>query len=362
MRLAVLASGDVHTAKWVNSFAGAGHEVHLIVQEPVWEEIRARVHLLPFRRPWGGVLNAPSLRALLEGIRPDLLHVHGASLDGLLGRLSGFHPALLSVLGGDVFVFPARSPLHRRLFRGNLDFYDALGSTSQAMADKLREIHPGAGPVRVTPFGVDSSAFRPVPGLRERGLVTIGAVKSLHPNYGLDTLLRAFALARERARAFLASSGLGLRLRIFGRGPQLRELQGLASSLGIAGDVEFAGFVLNRAVPEKLNAMDVFANLSRSESFGVSVVEASACGLPVVASSAGGLPEVVRHAETGFLVEPGNPESAAEALSRLVCDGDLRARLGVAGREFVRSRFEWKDCVRTMEALCAHAASKGRRR
>lgn len=168
MRLAVLASGDIHQAKWINSFAQAGHEVHLIAQDPAEEDVRAQVHILPFRRPWGGVLNAWSLRRLLKKIAPDLLHVHGASLDGMLGRLSGFHPSVVSVMGNDVCVFPHASRLTRRILVDNLKYYDWIGSTSEYLAKQILQFLPGEKKLTITPFGVDTRIFAPNPAGRDR--------------------------------------------------------------------------------------------------------------------------------------------------------------------------------------------------
>jgi glycosyltransferase involved in cell wall biosynthesis len=64
-----------------------------------------------------------------------------------------------------------------------------------------------------------------------------------------------------------------------------------------------------------------------------------AFGLPVVATKAGGLPEVVEDGVTGILVPPGDSKALGDALLRLLLDPDLRARMGQAGRERVRSEF-----------------------
>jgi glycosyltransferase involved in cell wall biosynthesis len=114
--------------------------------------------------------------------------------------------------------------------------------------------------------------------------------------------------------------------------------------------VQFVGAVAHAQVPEQLHSFDIFAAASRldSESFGVAVIEASACGLPVVVTRAGGLPEVVRRGETGLVVERENPAALAEALQRLIDDPTLRARLGAAGRAHVQACYEWDTSVQTM--------------
>jgi len=91
--------------------------------------------------------------------------------------------------------------------------------------------------------------------------------------------------------------------------------------------------------------------LSDSESFGVAIIEASACGVPVVVSNAGGLPEVVVDEQTGFIVPRNNPKEAAERFLRLLRNLQLRKEMGNAGRQFVLENYEWKENADRMECL-----------
>jgi glycosyltransferase involved in cell wall biosynthesis len=64
-----------------------------------------------------------------------------------------------------------------------------------------------------------------------------------------------------------------------------------------------------------------------------------AAGIPVVSSAVGGMPESVRDGENGLLVRPADPAALADAIDRLLCDPDLRRRLGERGRAIVESEF-----------------------
>src|SRR5690606_27747728 len=141
---------------------------------------------------------------------------------------------LVSVWGSDVYEFPALSPVHRALVRRVVRSADAVASTSAAMA---RQVERVAGPLRragfITPFGVDTDRFRPAAASNTRndGQIVIGTIKTLAHAYGIDTLIDAFALLRQRA------GGEALRLRIVGDGPDRRALELRAAALGDA--VEF---------------------------------------------------------------------------------------------------------------------------
>jgi L-malate glycosyltransferase len=281
----------------------------------------------------------PRVKREIRSFRPDIVHAHFASSNGLLGSLSNFRPLIVSVWGSDVFDFPEISPLHRALLRFNLSRADRILSTSVIMARQTnRFTHK---PVEVTPFGVDIHQFSPMTRVVHPGIV-IGTVKTLEPKYGVEYLLHAFKVLSGR------NPQLTLNLLVVGGGSQREQLETLAARLGIQESVTFTGHVPYREIARWHNMIDVSVFTSESESFGVAAVEASACGNPVVAANVGGLPEVVEHGVTGFIVPPRDPHKTADAIEKLVLDGSLRACMGSAGRERVKKLFNWDDNVSQM--------------
>ncbi|MFS1501790.1 glycosyltransferase [Vibrio splendidus] len=88
-----------------------------------------------------------------------------------------------------------------------------------------------------------------------------------------------------------------------------------------------------------LDKFDLYAIFSRSESFGVSALEASARGVPVVSSNVGGLPEVVCNDVTGEVLDTNNLDSMALSLSNLLNNEDKRAFLSKNGPGFVENNY-----------------------
>jgi len=361
VRIAHLSVGDVFSAKWTASQAQDGHEVHLITQEEPLEQPGPLVtcHRLPFPRPFGYYLNAWSLKSLLKRIQPDLLHVHYATGFGTLGRLSGFRPCVLSAWGSDVLSAPSQSRIMRMTVNHNLKHYDCVCVTSQVMEKSVRSLVPTLLSI-ITPIGVDTRLFTPHHHSTDAHL-TVGTVKTMDPIYGIDYLLQAFAVVRKRLRDAQDERAGDLRLSIVGGGPFLEEYRELAVILGIAEVTTFHGQLPNAMVPDLLAGIDIFVALSRSESFGVAVIEASSCGIPIVASDVGGLPEVVKDSETGFVVPAGNIEKAADALDKLICDRELRLNLGAQGRAFVQQNFEWAKCHEMMYGVYRQALERSGR-
>ncbi len=349
------AANSIHTLRWCNALAERGYEIHLLTCHRVKGFLHEKVsiHYLAFAPFAGYFLNAPQVRFILARIRPALLHAHYASGYGTLGRLAGFHPYVVSVWGSDIYDVPDRSPFHHILITGNLRSADWICSTSNVMAAQTRKLVP-VKHLQVTPFGVDTQIFSPSNNVRDQSIITIGTVKTLTPKYGVDLLIRAFAQLVERAKHGLDQS-TKYKLLIVGDGPQRQELTDLVQSLEISELTEFIGSVPHSDVPKYLNQLDIYVAASRfdSESFGVAVLEASACGLPVIVSDAGGLPEVVKDNKTGIIVPRNNLPLLVEAIYSLATDHQLRIDLGQRGREHVRELYEWKNNVKLMEQTYA---------
>lgn len=112
-------------------------------------------------------------------------------------------------------------------------------------------------------------------------------------------------------------------------------------------EARFAGYLKGAELGRWVAGMDVFFNPSITETFGNVTLEAMACGVPVVAARATGSTTLVKHDETGTLVEPGNISAFADALQRYVEDPALRAAHGAAG-EARSELFDWDQINRGM--------------
>lgn len=365
MKVALLAPANIiHTIRWAEGLLQTGISVHLLTQHPGNLPLSGEVtvHELPSTGTLGYFRNVPNLRKLLAEIRPDLLHAHYASGYGTTARLSGFRPWIISAWGSDIYEFPQRSRLHRYWLKNNLRNADLVLSTSHAMARRIDTLFQHVPAIEVVPFGVDMDMFNTDhrhSHTTDTSPITIGTIKTLAPQYGIDLLIKSFSCLRDNLHQSMPEIADRLRLKIIGDGPEAENLQALAGSLGISGVTEFSGAVQHRDVPLELGSLDIFAALSRSESFGVAVVEASACGLPVVVADVGGLPEVVQDGVTGLVVPAEDPLAAATALETLVKDSALRLRYGAAGRNHVNSIYPWQACVeKTVDLYRRIAATK----
>ena len=103
-------------------------------------------------------------------------------------------------------------------------------------------------------------------------------------------------------------------------------------------------------------ACDIFVLPAPAEPFGLVIIEAMALGKPVIAAGAGGPLEIVADGETGLLFAPGNSDSLAAGMKRLLTDADLRKRMGEAGRKRYEEMFTAQQMAEKM--LAAYAATR----
>jgi len=350
-----------HTFKWATALSEQGFEICIfsLSQQDIHlydnvKNIKVVYNTFSknlFQKPSSNILKLQYLTAMLrlkrtiKQFQPDIVHAHYASSYGLLGVLLHFQPLIISVWGSDVFEFPLKSAFHKKVLQYNLKHAGYIFATSLALAVEAKKYTHK--PIEVTPFGIDTNVFKPfeVKSLFDKNDVVIGTIKSLETVYGIDYLIKAFNILR------LKHPGLPLRLLIAGSGSKEWQLKALANDLNLGSIVIFTGRIKFEDLPDYHNMITIFAALSLSESFGVAVLESSACGKPVVVSDVGGLPEIVEHNITGLIVPPANESEAAEAFEKLILDKRLQFELGMNGRNKVKANFNWNDNVKKMVEL-----------
>lgn len=282
------------------------------------------------------------IKKIIKEFKPDIVHAHYASSYGLLGVLSGFHPLVISVWGSDVYKFPNKNFLTKLLLKYNFKKADYILSTSYAMKQEIQKYTKKD--ILITPFGIDLNVFKPI-NLKqhnEKKDIVIGIIKSLEPVYGIEFLIKAFAILR------IKHPNSSLKLLIVGDGSLRKRLEELVIELQIKEEVYFTGRISYDEIYKYHNMLDIAVYPSQSESFGVAVIESGACEKPVVVSNVGGLPEVVENGKTGFVVEYGDINSIVNALEKLILNKSLCYEMGRNARERIKKLYDWKDSVKCM--------------
>jgi glycosyltransferase involved in cell wall biosynthesis len=265
--------------------------------------------------------------------------VHAQFLDA--GSTVAFVASLLLDIPFSVANHTAYNPF---LLRAKARRARLLVSISEYDRDLLiRECGSAAGgKTAVSRVGIRPAEWTVAPRIPESGRVL--GVGALREKKGHDVLLRAAAALAARGRA--------VRVRIVGAGEEEAPLRALAASLGV--DATFLGAASPQTVREEMSRAAAFALACRVAKNGdidgipVALMEAMAAGVPVVSTRLSGIPELVEDGVSGLLAAPGDAESFADALERVLFDAPLAASLAAAGRRRVA---ELHDIETTSAAL-----------
>jgi glycosyltransferase involved in cell wall biosynthesis len=211
---------------------------------------------------------------------------------------------------------------------------------SRAFGDEVTAVVAGSTKTVVVHNGLDVERFRrptdpptdPISEFRDRDIIL--SVATFERQKGLDVLLRAFAevhLANPRAALVLVGR----------TGEAISQLRAVALQLGLSNDVLFFENIPHGEIGPFFEKAKIFCLPSRSEAFGIVLLEAGAYRLPVVASRVGGIPEIIDDSETGLLVAPDDIRALAAALARLLGDGEFAQAAGRGLRRRVETEFTW---------------------
>lgn len=296
-------------------------------------------------------------RALAQGFRPDLVHLHVADGMSFWRKLSYFEEARL--LGVPAVLHNNYAHLERLVARGSLPaaavqhaFASAarVACVSSDMARQITTWTGGRARVEVLYNPVNLAEFAdpgPRPATDRPVVLFMGAVGE---RKGVFDLVAAWPAVLRAVP--------GARLRIGGDG-ELDRLRAELDRLGVAGSVEVLGWVRGDARLALYREADLYCLPSYAEGLPVSVLEAMASRLAVVSTPVNGTPDAVIEAQTGLLVPPGDREGLARALVALLGDAPRREALGAAGRARVAEVFDAEVLGRQLRGLWERALGGG---
>ena len=227
---------------------------------------------------------------------------------------------------------------------------DAVVAVSHAFGDQANEFAHGMAPVAVIHNGVDVAELRERAKQKSISLASLNGrdviltVAKLEARKGVDVLVRAFAeLRQDNPRLALVVVGAA--------GDSTAAIRALTEELGLGADVFFFENVPHDDIGTFFEHAKVVCLASRSETFGIVLLEAGVFRRPVVATRVGGIPEVIEHGVTGLLVEPDDASALAETLRHVLSDERLAASLGDHLQQRVETEFTWQRSYSAYKVL-----------
>ncbi len=313
-----LTNADVRPMTWPRALRGLG----LILTRPAWTASTlawaVRWNRSEPRHLLSTVALMPSAFVIFDDLRRgryDVLHLFWGHYPTMVGHLAHrFAPGVVrSVFLGAydlVMEYGGSRPVARAA--------DAVWTHARVNRPALQALGVPDETTHVGYRGVDVHRLASLREAEEAGRQagSIVAVARLIASKGMDDVIRAFALVRDR----LPQATLTL----VGDGPERPALEALAGQLGVAGATQFVGHVAHDEVLRIMARTDVFVLLSTKpdERLPNAVKEAMALGCVCVVSRTPGIEELVDHGRTGFIVEPIEPERVATWIERAVAGGD----------------------------------------
>jgi glycosyltransferase involved in cell wall biosynthesis len=342
---------------------GIGTFIQYLIQEWATTPVAPQVRVIDPRGPGGKAsmgLHFPKAVGQLLYLgalgRIDLIHIHMSAYGSALRK--GILILLGTMLGVPVIVHMHGSNFHKFYFNLPRPCQKALGFVlnrarfvvvlGSGWRDFLvSDLHVAQERVSVIFNGVprpddDGGGAESTRGESVR-IVFLG---QLGERKGVPDLLAALQSPRLLPKPWTAT--------IAGDGA-VEEFRAAVAKAGLNDRVILPGWVDSQAANDLLHRADIFVLPSYFEAMPIAILEALAHGVPVVATPVGAIPEFLTDGENAVLVPPGAPDQLADAIARLIDDANERRRLGAAGREIFRDRFDIRVAAERVLALYGSA-------
>ncbi len=297
-----------------------------------------------------------AIKHLIGQYQPAIIYTIGAK-PGFLGRLAAAKkrvPVIIHAYHGDVFAGYFNKIVSSVVMQ--LERYVATKTTciiavSKKQQQELAAIYKIAPLHKLVhiPIGIKPSIFADADGsLRQQfrqkyfvadDEVAIGIVGRIAPIKNHEFFIRLIAVLKhypsKPLRFFIVGDGLQLRLQLQ---KQLNNLSIPYTYFPKNPQKAFVTFTSwQNNMPEVMNGLDMVVLTSSNEGTPVSLLEAQAAGKPVISANVGAVKEIVQHANTGLIYDPGDILMATSHIESILNNTSYAQNLGAHGVQFVQS-------------------------
>ncbi len=341
---ASVGGGERHLADLSNSLSSGGNEVFVALRpgSPVRKELTEipdeNFEFVSMRGA-ADVRSAVKIGRFAERIGADIIHAHVARdypIAAAASRLSGIRYVITRHV-----LFPLKI-LHKIVLSG---VSGVIAPSHSVYVSLFQSGIFQSKLIGMIEHGIDSRRFTSVTR-EQHHRFTVGIIGTLTKNKGQDLFLRAARLAVD--------ADPSLRFVIEGqdasrKGGFRKKLVQMIAELGLEEFVRFTG--PSEDIAKFLSTLDILVSASRSESFGLVIVEAMMSRLPVIATSSEGAMEIIDNGETGILVPIGDHAEMARAILDLAADRSLRDRLASNGQTEAVKKYSLERMVNETEGF-----------
>lgn len=329
--------------------ADLGHEVHFIstslpfrlntIQPKIYfHEVEVN-HYPVFQYPPYDLALANKMADVIDREKLDILHVHYAlphAICAILARNIASHPVkvVTTLHGTDISVLGV-DPTLKKMIEYGINESDAVTAVSKSLAQQTNDMLKIQKDIQVIYNFIDEKEYyrKELPLIKKQYHISDDEKVFIHiSNFRkvkrIQDVVKTFNKIQQKISA---------KLLLVGDGPEKPYIYKLVNDLGLNDNVLFLGRQKN--ISDLLSISDVKLLFSEKESFGLVLLEAMACGVPCIGTNIGGIPEVIDHGQTGYLVEVGDYQSAAEFAIQLVTNEDLYKQFSKRAIAYAQEKF-----------------------
>jgi len=344
MRILYLTYGQSpHDLRFTRALTQTQHEIYVLCMDGILSGWPAKVILVPWKpgdkRRRGLLRQVLKLKRVIREFKPDLIHAGPIQGPAFRVVLTGFHPLVTMSWGFDLLRKSDYNWLWHQVTGYVLERSDVLVGDCEAIFNKAAEFGFPAERFKKFPWGVDLNHFVPskTPNLRrDLGWLENPVLlcnRSMEPQYGVDIAVRGFISAHKENH--------DLRLLLFGRGSQEKNIRHLVDSAGLNNAVHFGGFVDQEGMPDIYNSADLYLTASHTDGSSVSLLEALACGLPVIVSDIPSNQEWICHGREGWIFPDNDVDDLAHKITQAVSARNYWSMIGAHNREVAEDGADW---------------------
>lgn len=345
--------------------AERGHEVHFITSNVPFRlnANHPNVHIHQtdindysvFRYPPYDITLASKISEVITEYDLDLIHMHYAvphAICGILARqMSGRDVSIVTTLHGtDVTVLGHDMALVNAI-RFGIEGSDAVTAVSDSLVKQTHELILPDKTISTIYNFVEEKYFNMINRdavhnqMKERYGIGENTKVLMHTSNfrkikRIDDIVRAFNIVQQKIDSVLI---------LIGDGPETHSVKKLVKELGIEDSIILAG--QQSDVKSYYMMSDIFLLLSQKESFGLALLEAMHCGSVPIGSTAGGITEVIKDGDTGYIVDVGDYEAAAQKIVELLSDTALYHSMQEQMLKDITTRFHSDVIVGEYERL-----------
>jgi L-malate glycosyltransferase len=281
-----------------------------------------------------------SLHGVLRQVKPDIIQAGPIQTAAFLAALSGFRPLVVTSWGSDILRDAEKNRWYRWITRYTLSRSTTFAGDCAAVREKALSFGVPAERIFIFPWGINLDDFSPGPadGWRARldwqNNFVILSLRSWEPVYGVDVMLRGFALAAQQAPE--------LRLLLLGGGSLAGQVHQIIQQYNLQDRVHLGGLVNQKDLPNIYRSADLYVSASHSDGSSVSLMEALGSGLPVVLSDIPSNCEWITDGVQGWLFQDGCDQSLADAILRALGSPEALPGMRASARARAEERANWQ--------------------